>query len=223
MGASAVVSKAETTITATAASPDAVLRPACPDDCRRIAELFRISSDGVADYVWSRLQDDYPGRALIEIGERRYARENTAFSYQNCLVAEQDGAVIAMLHAFVIAVGERPKSDADPEPDVDPVLRPYAELEVPGSLYISGLAVAAEHRGQGLGTRLLVAARERARRLGCGTLSLICFAENAGARRLYEREGFTVVDRRAVVRPPLIHASGEALLMTAPIHWAIRP
>ena len=77
-----MVSKAETTSTATAPRPDAVLRPARPDDCRRIAELFRIASDGVADYVWSRLQDDYPGHALIEIGERRYARENTAFSYR---------------------------------------------------------------------------------------------------------------------------------------------
>ena len=196
------------------AGPDAVLRPARPDDCRRIAELFRISSDGIAGYVWSTLRDDYPGLALIEIGERRYARENTAFSYENCLVAEQDGAVIAMLHAFVIAALEGPSSHAD----VDPVLRPYAELEVPGSLYISGLAAASEHRGQGLGTRLLIAARERARRLGCGALSLICFAENAGARRLYEREGFTVVDRRAVVRHPMIHASGEALSMTAPVH-----
>ena len=103
------------------------------------------------------------------------------------------------------------------------MLRPYAELEAPGSLYISGLAVAAEHRGQGLGTRLLVAARERARRLGCRELSLICLADNAGARRLYEREGFIVVDRRAVVPHPIIHVTGEALLMAAPVPQAIRP
>jgi ribosomal protein S18 acetylase RimI-like enzyme len=209
-----VVSKAETMSTGTAVRPDVALRSARPDDCRRIAELFRISSEGVADYVWSTLRDDYPGHGLIEIGERRYARENTAFSYQNCLVAEQGGAVIAMLHAFVIAAPEGPGSVAD----VDPVLRPYAELEVPGSLYISGLAVVAEHRGRGLGTGLLVAARERARRLRCRALSLICFTENVGARRLYEREGFTVVDRRAVVPHPMIHAGGEALLMTAPVH-----
>jgi hypothetical protein len=62
-----------------AADPDAVLRPARSGDCRRIAELFRISSDGVADYIWRTLQADYPGLSLLEIGERRYARENTAF------------------------------------------------------------------------------------------------------------------------------------------------
>ncbi len=61
------------------------------------------------------------------------------------------------------------------------------------------------------------AARERARALGCPELSLICFAANAGARRLYERQGFTVVDRRDIVPHPMIHATGEALLMTAPV------
>ena len=97
------------------------------------------------------------------------------------------------------------------------MLRPYAELEAPGSLYISGIAVAPDWRGQGLGTRLLAAARERARRLRCRALSLICFARNAGARRLYERLGFTVIDRREIVPHPMIHGTGEALLMTAPV------
>ena len=201
------------TSVAGAAGPEVVLRPARPGDCRRIAELFRISSDGVADYIWSTLQADYPGLSLLDIGERRYARENTAFSYQNCLVVEQGGAVIAMLHAFVIAAREQAPAHAD----VDPVLRPYAELEAPGSLYISSIAVAPEWRGQGLGTRLLAAVRERAQRLGCPSLSLICLAQNTGARRLYEREGFTVIDRREVVPHPMIHGAGEALLMTAPV------
>jgi ribosomal protein S18 acetylase RimI-like enzyme len=208
-----VVSRAEIKRVAEAAGPEVVLRAARPEDCRRIAELFRISSDGIADYIWSTLQADSPGASLIEIGARRYARENTAFSYQNCLVAEQDGAVIAMLHAFVIAASDGPGADAD----VDPVLRPYAELEAPGSLYVSGIAVVPEWRGQGLGTRLLAAARERTQRLGCRALSLICFAQNEGARRLYQREGFTVVDRRDIVPHPMIHGTGEALLMTAPV------
>src|SRR4051812_7901631 len=100
---------------------DLVLRAARLEDCRRIAELFEISSDGIADYVWSRLQGEYPGLSLLEIGERRYARENTAFSYQNCVVAERAGEVVGMLHSFVIE-----PADGPPEA-IDPVLRPYAE------------------------------------------------------------------------------------------------
>ena len=196
-----------------AVGPDVVLRPATPDDCRRIAELFRVSSDGVADYIWSQLQPEHPGASLVEIGTRRYQRENTAFSYQNCLVAEHRGEVIGMMHAFAI----EPHAGAAPVREVDPVLRPYAELEQPGSLYISSLAVVPRHRRQGLGRRFLAAARERARRLGCPALSLICLDQNEGAKRLYEREGFTTIDRRDVVPHPLIHATGTALLMTSPV------
>jgi ribosomal protein S18 acetylase RimI-like enzyme len=192
------------------AGADLVLRAARLEDCRRIAELFEISSDGIADYVWSRLQREYPGLSLLEIGERRYARENTAYSYQNCVVAERAGEVLGMLHSFLIE-----PADGPPEA-IDPVLRPYAELEVPGSLYISGLAILPGERGRGIGTRLLRIARRRAQELGSAELSLICFAANAGARRLYEREGFKVIDRRQIVPHPMIHATGEALLMSAP-------
>lgn len=195
------------------AGPDVVLRPAVPDDCRQIAELFRIASEGVADYIWTSLQAEHPGASLAEIGRRRYAREDTAFSYQNCLVAEHECAVIGMMHAFVIEAADGPA----PAREVDPVLRPYAELEQPGSLYISGLAVVPRQRGRGLGRRFLAAARERARRLGCPALSLICFEQNAGARRLYERESFATIDRREIVPHPLIHATGAALLMTSTV------
>jgi ribosomal protein S18 acetylase RimI-like enzyme len=190
-----------------------VLRPARITDCRRIAELFRISSEGVADYVWSRMQDEFQGLSLLEIGERRYRREGTAFSYQNCLVAEKAGEVIGMVHSFVI----EPELEApEPAQPVDPVLRPYAELEVPGSLYVAGLALLPEHCNRGIGRRLLAAARERAREAGAGELSLLCLESNAGAFRLYEREGFRTIDRRPIVPHPMIHAAGDVLLMVAP-------
>jgi GNAT superfamily N-acetyltransferase len=191
-----------------------VVRPARRDESGTIAELFEISSDGVADYIWSTLQADYPGLPLVEIGRRRYERENTAFSYQNCLMAENRGRVLGMMHAYPVA----PTRDFDPTPPpVDPVLRPYAELEAPATLYIPGIAVWPEFRAQGVGTRFLAAARERARSLKLRELSLLCFAGNTGARRLYERAGFVVVDWRPVVPHPLIRHTGDVLLMQAPV------
>ena len=74
------------------------IRQATPEDCARISRLFMIASDGIAEYIWSRVEA--PGLSLLEIGERRYARRGTAFSYQNCLVAEKDGAVVGMVHSF---------------------------------------------------------------------------------------------------------------------------
>ncbi len=200
-------------------------RAATKADARRIAELFRISSGGVADYVWSAMASDYPGLSPVEIGAHRYAREDIAFSYRNGVVAERDdGEVVGMLIAF-----EEPAHDARggaeeeaaAEPAAGPdVLRPYRELEVPGSYYISGMALLPEHRNRGLGTRFLRIARDRARERGLDTLSLQAFAQNTGAIRLYERHGFAVIDRRPIVPHELIRYTGDILLMTSPVSAA---
>jgi ribosomal protein S18 acetylase RimI-like enzyme len=185
-------------------------RPARKEDCRTIAELYRISSDGVADYIWQGLAE--PGEEHIEVGERRYAREDTVFSYRNCTVAERNGEVIGMLVAFPVEPDSK-VSESDEE--VDPVLKPYSELERPESYYICGMALFPEYRGQGLGTRMLELARQQAYKRGLEELSLIVFEQNAGAKRLYERHGFWEMDRRPVVPHELIRYTGDALLMVA--------
>ena len=158
---------------ATTAGP-AIIRPATREDSAAIAELFLISSDGLAEYIWSGI--DAPGLSLIEIGAERYAREDFAFSYRNCRMAIVGDAIAGMVHSF-----EMPESD-EVETD-DPVLRPYMELEDPGSLYISGIAVHPDFRNAGIGTLLLEAAHDEARRLGMPRVSLICFEQNTGAGR----------------------------------------
>ncbi len=184
-------------------------RPATRSDARVIAELFQISSEGVADYVWSQSEDpEFQGLPLIEIGERRYAREDADFSYQNCDIAEIDGEPVGMLHAYKMGADVGSVSD-----EADPVLRPYMELEEPNSLYISGLAILDKFRGGGIGTRLLDFAYKRARAEGLKKVSLICFAENEAAYRLYNREGFFDRARRPVVPHELIKHGGDAVLM----------
>lgn len=185
------------------------LRPAVREDAPAIAALYRISSGGVADYIWQKLAE--PGESPLEVGIRRYARQGTAFSYENCLIADNRGTQVGMINAFAIHEPTDPAANAEE----DPVLRPYAELEVPGSLYISGVALLPAYRGRGIGTRMIRAMHERARREGLPKLSLIAFAENQASVRLYERLGYLVVDRRPVVPHLLIRYGGEALLMVA--------
>ncbi len=187
-------------------------RRARVEDCAKIAALYSISSDGVADYIWRKLAG--PGEEPLEVGERRYAREDTVFSYKNCVVAEQDGEVIGMLVAFPM---EPDPGEDEPEGEEDPVLAPYGELERPGSFYVCGMALFPEHRGRGLGARMLGLAREEARRRDLAEMSLIVFEQNAGAKRLYERHGFREVDHRPVVPHELIRYSGDALLMVADV------
>jgi ribosomal protein S18 acetylase RimI-like enzyme len=187
-------------------------RSARKEDAREIAELFQISSEGVSDYVWTALRDEYPGLPLIEIGERRYQRENTDFSYQNCLMVEANGAAIGMMHSYAMPDSLEPVPD-----DFDPVLRPMAELEIAGSLYISGLALRPDFRNRRIGTRLLDRAHRRAHELGLGQISLLVFEANEGGVRLYRRHGFREVDRRTLVPHPLIHCTGDVLLFVTDV------
>jgi ribosomal protein S18 acetylase RimI-like enzyme len=180
------------------------IRPARKDDCRSIAGLYRISSDGVADYIWTQLAR--PGEDVLEVGRRRYEREGTLFSYENCRMVEFQRSIVGMLVAFPMEV------DAA-YVQTDPVLVPYSRLEEDRSYYICGMAVVPEHRGRGIGASLLEAAEQSCRGLGLPKLSLIVFEGNAGAKRLYERVGFTERLRQPVVPHPLIHYTGDALLM----------
>jgi len=57
-------------------------------------------------------------------------------------------------------------------------------------LNVHDLAVAPDHRGRGVGARLLAAVEQKARELGCCRLTLEVQEHNANARRLYGRAGF---------------------------------
>ena len=181
-------------------------RPARREESRVIAALYRISSDGVADYIWTCLAQ--AGEDVLDVGARRYARKNTDFSYENVTLALVNGRIAGMIAAYVIG----PRATDAPD-DVDPVLAPYMKLEQPNSLYVAGMALFPEFRHQGIGTRLLERAAENARARGLRELSLIVFEQNAGAKRLYERSGFREIRREPIVPHPLIRHDGDALLM----------
>jgi len=110
-------------------------------------------------------------------------------------------------------MGKPEPEDTDEAPD--PILEPYANLEAPGSFYISGMAVLPEHRSNGLGKGLLEGAASRAQELKLSKLSLIAFEQNEGAVKLYKRTGFQIAGRAAVVPHEFIRYTGDALLMTS--------
>lgn len=187
-----------------------IIRPASKSDSRSIAELFILSSDGIAEYIWRQVAER--DESTLDAGTRRYAREDVDFSYQNCLIAAAGGRVAGMAHAYPMRV------DPAAEPERDPVLRPYADLEDDGSLYLSGLAVFDAHRNAGIGTRLLQATMARAAAAGLPRVSLICFEANTGAMRMYRRHGFRELDRRALVPHPCLHyTEGDAVLLCADV------
>jgi len=178
-------------------------RAAKKQECRIIAELFSISSGGVADYIWSKQAEE--GEDIFDVGRRRYEEEDSVFSYKNCIVAEKDKQLVGMLVAFPM-VCDGMVSD-------DPVLAPYSLLEVDNSFYICGVAIRSEYRGQGIGTQLMKLAEQQAKLRKFEILSLIVFEENQEALEFYKNLGYREVKRAKIVSHPLIHADGDAILM----------
>lgn len=187
-------------------APGLLVRQARREDAGEIARLFLISSDGLARYIWSRLAR--PGETVAQTGAARYARTGTAFSFENCLLAEKNGAVAGMAHAFPMP----PR--APHEKEDDPVLAPYAELEDAGSLYLSGLAVDEAYRGHGIGGELMDRVEGLAAAAGSARVSLICFERNERAMAFYRRRGYREIARRPIVpHPSLRYRDGDAVLL----------
>ena len=68
-------------------------------------------------------------------------------------------------------------------------------------VYVSEVHVSEKCRGQGIGHLLLAAVEAEAREMGVPALSIHAEADNAGAIRLYEREGYRM--ERVQLRKPL--------------------
>ncbi|GAA0141123.1 acyltransferase [Lithospermum erythrorhizon] len=62
-----------------------------------------------------------------------------------------------------------------------------------GIAYISNVAVRERFRRKGIATRLITRAESQARSWGCRALALHCDNSNAGATKLYTREGFKCI------------------------------
>ena len=181
-------------------------RQATRSDCPDIVRLYSIASDGVADYVWSTLAG--PGQDPHEIGLIRYEDEGSVYSYRNCTLATIEKIIVGMMVAYVMRVNTDKVYGSG-----DPVLQPYTRLEEDNSYYISGMAVYPQYQEHGIGTHFLHLAELNAIAQKTDKISLIVFEQNHRARTLYEKTGYKVTMCEAVIPHPLIHYTGNALLM----------
>lgn len=175
---------------------DAPYRRATPDDAAAMAELVNFAGDGLPVYLWSRMAA--AGQSPWEVGRDRARRETGAFSYRNTVVRDDDGRAAAALIGYPLP--DRP--DPSAYEDLPAMFVPLQQLEdaASGTWYVNVLAAYPECRGRGFGTDLLAIAERLARESRREGLSIIVADANAGARRLYERVGYTERASRRMVK-----------------------
>jgi ribosomal protein S18 acetylase RimI-like enzyme len=135
-------------------------RPVAPRRCFGDRRTLCNRWAGIPDYVWSLHATNGHGPRQIAI--ERICREDANFSYRNVLLAEREGEVVGMLLGYTLR--EPTPADVAALDTLPPVLRPMVALEqrAPGTFYINALAVREEHRGNGIGSKLLYKCRQKA-------------------------------------------------------------
>ena len=162
----------------TKAGHKVVIRPARPEDAAQIiAYARRVFAEPGINLI--TMADEF--NPTTESEARMISEMNRATN-SLCLVAEDDGRIVGQL---MLQGGKRRN------------VRHAATL---------GITVGREHRGQGVGRRLMEYAIDWARAGGVVTrIELNVFVRNSNAIRLYESCGFVVEGRRR----RSIHRDGE--------------
>lgn len=184
-------------------------------DCARIAELDYTASSGVAEFLF---RDLIPDTSPVGVLTSCLEDDSDPYSYRNTIVALDKDQVVGIAISYparyhTITTDMR---EFLPPERLDH-LQHFFTTRVEGSYYIDGLSVAAKFTGQGIGGHLIDLTKDKARRQGYDVLSLIVFADNTDALRMYERYGFNKVKNIPLDSHRLIPHEGGCILMAAAI------
>lgn len=186
------------------------LRAARPDDGAAAGELLFDTGPAMQRVVLGG-GDEEVARRFLEHGFRA---ARGCFSHVHGVVAEVGGEVGGVALAYPAA--DKPEEDRELARLAIawfPVLAatrlfatgmrvaPLFGTIPPDAYYLASLGVRADLRGRGIGAALISRVVEEARRRGHPRCALHVAVDNPGARRLYERFGFSAI--HAARRPAL--------------------
>lgn len=182
-------------------------------DCQRIAELDSMASGGAAAFLFHDLVPDMSPEAIIA---SNLENDHYPHSYRSVIVAASNKKIVGMSLSFpgkFHGITEEMKAFF-PE-DRLRHFRHFFSAPVQDSYFLNALCVAPEFRGRGIGSRLIELTKAKALKEGYDTLSLIVFKDNAGAQKVYRRNGFRVTGHIELNPHALIPHEGGCVLMKA--------
>jgi ribosomal protein S18 acetylase RimI-like enzyme len=189
-----------------------VFRPAAPADAYALAELSILAGDGMYEFL---LEEFAPRQMLAGLMSRSIKREEGGFSWRHCFVADDQG-IVGMINAFPAAWLRDEEREILPQDRVQ-ILDPIDQVQDWESFLVNGVAVRPQHRRQAIGKRLIDMAIEQAKMSNFACLTANLWADNLGARALFERQGFTVRTKVEVPPHPSLAHTGGSLLMALEI------
>jgi ribosomal protein S18 acetylase RimI-like enzyme len=165
-----------------------IIRKATKADCEHISSCLMLAMEEIF-YNFTG-QNNY--KVTRDLMLHFVMTENNQYSYQNCLVAELEGKVIAAVNCYdgadLIRL-RQPVMDYI-RANFNPNFNPENETQE-GEIYIDSLGVDPRWQGKGIASKLLKHIIEQQVEANGKTLGLIVEAGNENARSLYLKLGFT--------------------------------
>lgn len=173
------------------------IRKAQESDAQRVPEIML---QAMEDIIFQFIQNEDRTEAILFL-THFFGQKGNLYSYENTFVA---------IDAHENIVGSLTGYDADEfvklrEPILAYIKERYGNPMVPevetigNEFYIDSIAVAAIARGKGVGTELLQFAIDQAQQQDFKQVGLLVDLENPGAQKLYERIGFKLGKKTALV------------------------
>jgi GNAT superfamily N-acetyltransferase len=186
-----------------------IFRAATPEDAYALAELSIMGGDGMYEFL---LEEMAPKEMLAGLMARSMKQDIGGCCWLHCFVAEDRG-VMGMINAYPAIWLREEEGDVLPQDRVQ-ILDPIDQVQDWDSFLINSVAVRAPYRRQGVATRLMEWAVERAREGGFPRLSANVWEDNAAARSLFEKTGFHRQTRVQIqAHPGLTHSGGNLLMV----------
>ena len=165
-----------------------MIRQAVPGDAEKAVPLI-LQAIGHIAFVLSGTTNVQETASILN---GFFGQENNRISYQNALVAEQEGELIAV--AIFYDGAKARELDASLESAAakkwgDSNYRIPTEPEA-SEFYLDTVSVSPRCQGKGYGCQLIEAGCNRARKYGHLRVGILVEVDNAAAKRLYERLGF---------------------------------
>ena len=186
-------------------------RPGEKRDAPEISSYIELAAGGIIEFLY---HDLVPDVTPVQMLAKQVEDEKICFSYSNTHVAVRDRKIIGIANSYPAANNPTTKELEPyfPKERLD-LLQETFNSPVEGSFFLNSLAVAAEYRRQGIGTKLMEITKQKAKERGFSSLSLTVWADNSDAISLYQGQGFGSVKSIHVgLHPMLPHNDGIILM-----------
>jgi ribosomal protein S18 acetylase RimI-like enzyme len=180
------------------------VRKGRPDDAQHYSELVLMSSPALFPTLF--------GPTVKKMMKNIFRHRRHCFSYDRTYFAEIDGKLVGMAQLH------KKKPNLKEKTRLSMLLLKYLKWRLPSKIprllrseqvmwyatgrdaYLSNVAVYPEYRSRGIGTKLFEAIEEEVRNIGKKNIVLKAELHNDGAIKLYQKLGYSIVDRTPTLK-----------------------